>query len=57
MSVSEPGRKVPSVEYSCPVCGTVLDDEGWCGNCERHVSNEEIRQHEETYGEIWVTGI
>jgi len=38
---------------SCPVCATELDDEQWCTGCDRHVSDEEIAQHQRIWGDIW----
>jgi predicted amidophosphoribosyltransferase len=41
------------VVYSCPDCGTDLEDDGglWCPECERPVPAGEIRAHEALWGD------
>ncbi len=35
---NQAGPPVPAGPiWSCPGCGTDLDDDGWCGTCECHV--------------------
>jgi len=39
--------------YSCPDCGTDLEDDGllWCPDCARVVSAGEILEHEALWGD------
>jgi len=53
MSQNPPASHMTSEVLSCPQCGTELDDEQWCGHCDRHISDQEIAQHDREWGDLW----
>lgn len=46
------------VTYSCPRCGTELAEGGdgselWCETCQAIISDAEITQFEQMWGDLW----
>ena len=54
--MTDPVRKVGGMTQSCPRCGTELDDENYCSWHDEVITDGEIAQHEEQWGDLWVTG-